>query len=222
MNAEELLGPAGLEYTREALRNSRSTLFNPEYEKKISGSGRLYSSFINIEPMSTGEYRDLSLNHHFTESPFGRILIASTGKGVCHISFADDEDTALAYLRSKFPSARYRRTTDSLQQDALAVFTPGRPAADIRLHVKGTEFQLKVWETLLKIPLGQLATYGDIASRLSNPKAFRAVGTAVGANPVAFLIPCHRVIRSSGELGGYYWGLPCKRSMIAWEASKRT
>ncbi|MDR1343910.1 MAG: methylated-DNA--[protein]-cysteine S-methyltransferase [Tannerellaceae bacterium] len=213
------------EYVKNVLKNNRAILLDSACETELSDNGRLHDSFINIENMMPEEYKNggenLYINFHFTKSPFGHIFIASTGKGICHVSFTDDEDTALDYLRGQFLNACYQRTTDSMQQNALSIFTQDRSKPEeIRLHIKGTEFQLNVWKILLRIPVGQLATYGDIARQLNNPKACRAVGSAVGDNPVAFFIPCHRVVRSSGELGGYHWGLTYKRSMILWEASK--
>ena len=137
------------------------------------------------------------------------------------MEFADDHDAAFNSLRKKFPNARFTSIVDEVQQNALFIFTQDwSKLKEIKLHLKGTDFQLKVWETLLKIPVGGLTTYGDIAAGINNPRACRAVGTAVGENPVAFLIPCHRVIRASGELGNYHWGEIRKTAMIGWEAAK--
>jgi AraC family transcriptional regulator, regulatory protein of adaptative response / methylated-DNA-[protein]-cysteine methyltransferase len=128
---------------------------------------------------------------------------------------------ALQVLKNKFPKAHYRQMLDMIQQNALFIFTHDwKKLNQIKLHLRGTDFQLKVWETLLKIPMGQLATYGNIAKQISHPTASRTVGTAIGDNPVAFLIPCHRVIQSSGILGGYHWGSTRKAAMIGWEAAK--
>ncbi len=139
------------------------------------------------------------------------------------MSFADEgEEAALALLRASFPRATYRETEDQLQRDALAVFRQDwSKLPEVRLHLRGTDFQLKVWETLLKIPERGLSTYADIARKSGFDSAFRAVGTAIGKNPVAFLIPCHRVIRSSGELGHYHWGAGRKHAMIGWEAARQ-
>lgn len=138
------------------------------------------------------------------------------------MEFADDHATAFSSLQKRFPRARYTQTVDGIQQNALFIFTQDwSRLKEIKLHLKGTDFQLKVWEALLKIPAGVLITYGDIASQIDSPRACRAVGTAVGENPVAFLIPCHRVIRSSGELGNYHWGEVRKTAIIGWEAVKR-
>jgi AraC family transcriptional regulator of adaptative response/methylated-DNA-[protein]-cysteine methyltransferase len=154
------------------------------------------------------------------------MLVASTAKGICYMAFVDQaapngEPAAFADLRSRFPNARFHQMTDLIQQNALYIFTKDWSRLhEIKLHLKGTDFQLKVWETLLKIPVGGLSTYKDIAGRLGNANASRAVGSAVGDNPVAFLIPCHRVIQSSGAIGQYHWGATRKTAMIGWEAAK--
>lgn len=136
------------------------------------------------------------------------------------MEFVDDRETAYGSLLKKFPNARYTQLTDEIQQNALFIFTcDWSRLKEIKLHLKGTDFQLKVWNALLRIPQGGLTTYGDIATEINNPKACRAVGTAIGENPVAFLIPCHRVIRSSGELGNYHWGEIRKTAIIGWEAA---
>lgn len=175
--------------------------------------------------MTPGEYKNrgenLCINYSFAESPFGNVIVASTSKGICHIAFFDDENTAFANLQCQFPAAQYQQILDKEQQNALYIFSHDwSKLHQIKLHLKGTDFQLKVWEALLKIPMGKLATYGNIAKQLQNPNASRAVGTAIGDNPVAFLIPCHRVIQSSGALGGYHWGVNRKTAMIGWEAAK--
>ena len=133
----------------------------------------------------------------------------------------DEEEKAFLELKKHFPRAQFRQMVDLVQQNALYIFTHDwKKLNQVRLHLKGSEFQLKVWETLLKIPMGQLATYGRIAEKIENPSASRAVGTAIGCNPVAFLIPCHRVIQASGSIGGYMWGTNRKTAIIGWEAAK--
>jgi len=137
------------------------------------------------------------------------------------MTFCDNREQALAELGHHFPFATFEKHPDEFQERALAVFSMDwTNLNEVKLHLRGTEFQLKVWETLLKIPMGTLTTYGDIANYLDSPSSSRAVGTAVGDNPVAFLIPCHRVIRSTGALGGYHWGLTRKTAIIGWEAAK--
>lgn len=218
----------------KAILKEQATVFDAALETGLSGTGRLHDLFMSIEGMTPGEFRnggaDLEINYSFAESPFGNILVASTDKGICYMAFADEQPAeasgsaqalALADLRSHFPNARFRQITDLIQQNALYIFTKDwRELQQIRLHLKGTDFQLKVWETLLTIPMGGLSTYKDIAGRLGNPNASRAVGSAVGDNPVAFLIPCHRVIRAEGVIGQYHWGATRKTAMIGWEAAK--
>jgi AraC family transcriptional regulator of adaptative response/methylated-DNA-[protein]-cysteine methyltransferase len=211
-------------YAKEMLKENQS-LFDTALETGLSGTSRLHDLFVNIEGMTPGEYKNggenLHINYSFAESPFGNIIVASTPKGICHIAFYDNESIALANLQRQFPAASYQQILDKEQQNALYIFSHDwSKLHQIKLHLKGTDFQLKVWEALLKIPMGQLATYGNIAKQLQNPNASRAVGTAIGDNPVAFLIPCHRVIQSSGALGGYHWGVSRKTAMIGWEAAK--
>jgi len=175
--------------------------------------------------MTPGEYKNggesLFINYSFAESPFGNMLVASTSKGICHLAFADDEDAALNVLKLKFPNATYRQVVDMVQQNAMFIFTHDWSKLNqIKLHLKGTDFQLKVWEALLKIPMGQFSTYGNIAAKIEKPNASRAVGTAIGSSPVAFLIPCHRVIQSTGNFGGYMWGNIRKTAIIGWEGAK--
>jgi len=195
------------------------------YETGFSGSSRLHDLFISIEGMTPGEYKNggeqLQINYSFAETPFGNIIVASTTKGICHLAFADDEKGALKQLQLQFPKAQFRQVVDTIQQNALFIFTQDwKDLSKIKLHLKGTPFQIKVWEALLKIPMGDVSTYSGIANAINNPNASRAVGTAIGDNPVAFLIPCHRVIRSTGDFGQYHWGSIRKTAMIGWEAAK--
>jgi AraC family transcriptional regulator, regulatory protein of adaptative response / methylated-DNA-[protein]-cysteine methyltransferase len=213
-----------VEHAKKMLQGSQATLFDTAYEAGLSGTGRLHDLFVNLEGMTPGEYKNggenLAINYSFAESPFGKMLVASTHKGICHLAFADEEQIALAKLQARFPNATYKPLSDLAQQNALYIFTHDWSKPDqIKLHLKGTEFQLKVWEALLKIPMGQLTTYGNIARQINLPKASRAVGTAIGDNPVAFLIPCHRVIQATGILGQYHWGAIRKSAMIGWEAA---
>jgi AraC family transcriptional regulator, regulatory protein of adaptative response / methylated-DNA-[protein]-cysteine methyltransferase len=214
-----------IEYAKKLLKENQATLFETAYETGLSGTGRLHDLFITIEGMTPAEYknggRDLVINYSFAESTFGNILVASTPKGICYMAFADNEIAALSTFKNHFPNAHYRQMVDLIQQNALYIFTHDWTKLNqIKLHLKGTNFQLKVWETLLKIPMGQLTTYGTIATKIENPNASRAVGTAIGNNPVAFLIPCHRVIQSTGTFGGYMWGNTRKTAIIGWEGTK--
>jgi AraC family transcriptional regulator of adaptative response/methylated-DNA-[protein]-cysteine methyltransferase len=213
------------EYAKRLLHENKATLFDAAYETGLSGTGRLHDLFIKIEGMTPAEYKyggkDLVINYSFSHSPFGKIIVASTTKGVCHIAFENDNDIALQKLKAKFPNAEFRNATDMLQQNALSIFNSDwKHLSQIKLHLKGTDFQLKVWEALLKIPMGQLTSYGALAKKAAMPNASRAVGTAIGANPVAFLIPCHRVIQSAGAIGGYMWGSTRKAAIIGWEGAK--
>jgi AraC family transcriptional regulator, regulatory protein of adaptative response / methylated-DNA-[protein]-cysteine methyltransferase len=214
-----------LEHAKKLLKEQQATLFDTAFETGLSGTGRLHDLFINIEGMTPAEFKNggqnLNINYSFAESPFGNLLIASTPKGICHMAFNDHEANAVNDLKQKFSKATFQRKLDLMQQNALFIFqSDWNNLPEIKLHLKGTGFQLKVWETLLKIPMGKLSTYGVIARQIGNPAASRAVGSAIGSNPVAYLIPCHRVIQSSGKLGGYMWGNTRKTAMIGWESAK--
>lgn len=214
-----------IEYAKNILRDKGTTLFDAAYATGLSGTSRLHDLFINIEGMTPGEFKNggeqLTINYSYAESPFGSLIVASTKKGICYMAFADDQIEALAMLKSTFPNAKYFQLLDMIQQNALYIFTQDWSRLnEIKLHLKGTPFQVKVWETLLKVPIGGLSTYATIASAINNPKASRAVGSAIGNNPVAFLIPCHRVIKSTGEFGQYHWGSSRKTAILGWEAAK--
>jgi AraC family transcriptional regulator of adaptative response/methylated-DNA-[protein]-cysteine methyltransferase len=192
----------------------------------LSGPGRLHDLFVTLEAMSPGEYRTggsgLAIRYGVHESSFGPALLAMTERGVCGLRFVGGDRDGAAWLRRNWPEAE-------LQQDAAAtatvierIFQPlasgaGRPLA---LLVKGSNFQVRVWRALLELPFGSVTTYGQIAARIGAPGSARAVGNAVGANPIAWLIPCHRVIRESGLLGGYRWGPDRKAAMLGWEAAR--
>ena len=214
-----------VDYAKSLLKEKGITLFDAAIETGLSGTGRLHDLFINIEGMTPGEYKNggenLTINYSFAESPFGDLLVGSTSKGICYMAFADDQPNALLEMKQHFPNATYHQMVDLIQQNALYIFSHDQNQLDkIKLHLKGTPFQLKVWEALLKIPSGALSTYSQIAYSIQQPKAVRAVGTAIGQNPVAFIIPCHRVIQSSGTFGNYHWGAVRKKAMIGYEASK--
>ena len=224
VSPKKFLQYVSLRYAKHLLQRN-TTLMNVSNEIGLSSSSRLHDLFINIEGMTPGEFKNggagLTINYSFRESPFGNIIIASTNKGVCYIHFQNNESVALRGLKACFPSAVYHQAEAKYQKDALLIFQKNGGQTDpIKLHLRGTRFQIKVWESLLKIPTGALSTYGDIAKKIGNPKAARAVGTAIGANPIAFLIPCHRVIQSNGKFGGYMWGAEKKMAIIGWEAAK--
>ena len=227
VSPKKFLQYISVEHAKKLLKNKEVTLFDAAYETGLSGTGRLHDLFINIEGMTPGEFRNggesLLINYSYAESPFGDMLVASTPKGICYMAFTDNEKEGLNDLQNHFPNASFKQMVDRMQQNALFIFSHDwRKLHQIKLHLKGTDFQLKVWETLLKIPLGELSTYGSIAKKMNNSNAARAVGTAIGSNPVAFLIPCHRVIQSTGNFGGYMWGATRKTAIIGWEAGKIT
>ncbi|MGN6434989.1 MAG: methylated-DNA--[protein]-cysteine S-methyltransferase [Agriterribacter sp.] len=215
-----------IEHAKQILtENNQATIFDATYETGLSSTSRLHDLFVNIEGMTPAEYKNggkhLSINYSFADSPFGALIVASTLKGVCYMAFEADETKAFNDLKNKFPRAVFQRKLDLMQQNALFIFqNDWSKLSQIKLHLKGTDFQLKVWESLLKIPMGKLSTYTAVAGQIGNPAAARAVGTAIGNNPVAFLIPCHRVIQASGMLGGYIWGSSRKTAIIGWEHAK--
>jgi len=214
-----------VEYAKQLLSDRQATLFDTAFETGLSSTSRLHDLFVSIEGMTPAEYRnggkELTINYSFAESTFGSLIVASTAKGICYLAFEDDAVKALQDLYSRFPNALFQRKPDPMQQNALFIFqNDWSRLSEIKLHLKGTDFQLKVWESLLKIPMGRLSTYGSVAESIGSPAASRAVGTAIGSNPVAFLIPCHRVIQSSGIFGGYMWGPTRKAAIIGWEAAR--
>ena len=223
VSPKKFLQYISLQHAKKLLQ--QHTVSDAAYETGLSGSSRLHDLFISIEGMTPGEFKNggeqLQINYSFAETPFGNIIVASTAKGICHLAFADDEKAPLQQLQSQFPKATFRQVVDTIQQNALFIFTQDwKDLSKIKLHLKGTPFQIKVWEALLKIPMGDVSTYSGIANTINNPNASRAVGTAIGDNPVAFLIPCHRVIRSTGDFGQYHWGSIRKTAMIGWESAK--
>ena len=213
-----------IEYAKGLLKQNLS-LSDTSFETGLSGTGRLHDLFISIEGMTPGEFKnggdELNIHYSFAESPFGDIIIASTNKGICHLAFVKEEKFGIENLQHFFPQATIVQKTDLIQQDALRFFNADwNDLHKVKLHLKGTPFQLKVWQSLLQIPFGNISTYTSIADNIKNSKASRAVGTAIGNNPVAFLIPCHRVIKSTGIIGDYHWGNNRKTSILGWEAAK--
>lgn len=214
-----------IEHAKGLLQQKQATLFDAAQDTGLSGTGRLHDLFITIEGMTPAEYKNggknLVIKYNFADSPFGKVIVASTEKGICYIAFEPHEGNAVKGLIAKFPNAQLQLQSDNFQQNALDIFNHDwSKLSQIKLHLKGTNFQLKVWEALLKIPMGRLSTYGSIAAQIGTPTASRAVGTAIGSNPVAFLIPCHRVIQSSGAIGGYMWGPTRKTAIIGWESAQ--
>jgi AraC family transcriptional regulator of adaptative response/methylated-DNA-[protein]-cysteine methyltransferase len=225
VSPKQFLQYISINYARKLLRDEGATLLETSYETGLSGSSRLHDLFIKIEGMTPAEFKNggknLSINYNYSYGPFGKMLIASTAKGICYLAFSDNDAEALNQLKLKFPKATFNLKSDNIQQNALSLFSADWNNLDlIRLHLKGTEFQINVWEALMKIPVGKLSTYGRIAFEINRASASRAVGTAIGYNPVAYLIPCHRVILSDGNHGQYRWGSERKTAIIGWELSK--
>lgn len=214
----------GVNYAKEILREKKTSILSASEKLGLSSSGRLHDLFINIEAMSPGEYKNgaagLEINYSYAQTMFGRLILASTKKGICYIGFDDENNSAFEDLMKRFPKAIYHEKSTIHHKNALSIFKQDWSDVDsIKLHLAASPFQLKVWEALLNIPLGALSTYGDIAQQLGNAKAARAIGNAIAQNPIAYLIPCHRVIQSSGKFGKYMWGESRKSAMIAWEAT---
>ncbi|HLV45505.1 MAG TPA: bifunctional helix-turn-helix domain-containing protein/methylated-DNA--[protein]-cysteine S-methyltransferase [Flavobacterium sp.] len=211
---KKFLQYTSVEYAKRLLlENNQATLFDEKYSNAIS-----LRDFVHIDEMTHSEYKNLQIEYSFTSSPFGNVIIGSTAKGICYLAFEEDNEKALSELKNKFPNASFQEQSNVIQQNALQIFQcDWTNLPKIKLHIKGTDFQLKVWESLLGIPFGKLSTYGKIAQELNNPNASRAVGTAIGNNPIAFLIPCHRVVQSTGRFEGYRWGTTRKTAMIGWE-----
>ncbi|GHF43084.1 bifunctional helix-turn-helix domain-containing protein/methylated-DNA--[protein]-cysteine S-methyltransferase [Seohaeicola zhoushanensis] len=211
----------------KALLAERFTTLETALSTGLSGSGRLHDLFLRWEAMSPGDYaragEGLTIYWGWFESPFGPALVMGTDKGICGIAFAAETgaEAAMEDLTGRWPRATFVEDVMRLRPWALSAFGAGEgKLSDTPLFLIGAPFQIKVWEALLTIPSGQVTTYSEIAGAIGAPRAVRAVGTAVGRNPVSWLIPCHRALRKSGGLGGYHWGLPVKRAMLAWEAAR--
>ena len=211
-----------LDHAKRLLAERMTTLEAAE-GAGLSGSGRLHDLFLRWEAMSPGDFArrgaGLAISYGWFASPFGEVLAMGTDKGLCGLAFTQEtgRDAAMADMTARWPAARYQEAPDALAEWVNAAFGGGGETA---LHLIGAPFQIKVWEALLSIPSGHVTTYSDIAGVIGHPRAVRAVGTAVGRNPVSWLIPCHRALRKSGGLGGYHWGLPVKRAMLAYEAAR--
>jgi AraC family transcriptional regulator, regulatory protein of adaptative response / methylated-DNA-[protein]-cysteine methyltransferase len=216
-----------LNYARDLLRASASVL-DTAYEVGLSGPGRLHDLFVTHEAMSPGEWKaageGLIISYGFHASPFGTALVMTTTRGLAGLALADPgkERSALRDMESRWPKAKYVEDFAATAPTARRIFEPSlwRKEQPLRVVLIGTDFEVRVWEKLLTIPMGRLTTYSDLAAKTGSPKAARAVGAAVGKNPICFVVPCHRVIGKSGELTGYHWGLTRKRAMLGWEAGQ--
>lgn len=201
-----------------------ASILSASLKAGLSGPGRLHDLFVTIQAMTPGEYKNggagLVLDYGFSASPFGDVLLAGTRRGLSHLSFVDrGADEAIAELSQAWPNATLDRNDQSMSALAGQIFSGGEKALQLRL--KGTNFQLQVWQALLKIPSGNQASYTDLARTIGRPNSHRAVANAVGRNPVAWLIPCHRVLRASGALGGYRWGVERKAEILTWELARQ-
>jgi AraC family transcriptional regulator of adaptative response/methylated-DNA-[protein]-cysteine methyltransferase len=216
-----------LDHARGLLRDSASVL-DATFEVGLSGPGRLHDLFVTHEAMSPGEWKaggeGLTISYGFHPSPFGTALLMATERGLAGLAFADpgEDKAALADMQRRWPRATYVEDAARTAPLARRVFDQEHWRADqpLRVVLIGTDWEVRVWEALLKVPMGRLTTYSDIAAKVCTPAAARAVGAAVGKNPVCFVVPCHRVVGKSGALTGYHWGITRKQAMLGWEAGK--
>lgn len=218
-----------IDHAKRLLKDEQMPLLEASYELGLSSPGRLHDLFVTHEAMSPGEWKTggtgLEIRYGFHDSLFGRALVMITDRGLCGLGFADDaggEPEALRDMTVRWPGASFVADTEATRAYAGRIFDPTQwnPSEPLRVVMIGTDFQIRVWEQLLEIPMGRLCTYADLAERVGSPKASRAVGAAVGRNPVSFVVPCHRAIGKSGALTGYHWGLTRKRAMLGWESGK--
>ncbi|MSU91337.1 methylated-DNA--[protein]-cysteine S-methyltransferase [Rhodobacteraceae bacterium 2CG4] len=211
-----------LDHAKRLLAEHHSVL-DAAHGAGLSGGGRLHDLFLRWEAMTPGDFAragaGLTIRWAWCPSPFGEALVLATDRGICGLAFAAEAGRfeAMRDMRARWPAAAFAEDEAALAPLARAVFGGGGTA---RLHLIGAPFQIKVWEALLQVPMGQVTTYSDLARAVGAPRAQRAVGTAVGRNPISFLIPCHRALRKSGGLGGYHWGLGVKRALLAWEGAR--
>jgi AraC family transcriptional regulator, regulatory protein of adaptative response / methylated-DNA-[protein]-cysteine methyltransferase len=212
----------------KALLADAASVLDATYEVGLSGPGRLHDLFVTHEGMTPGDYKaggaGLTMRFGFHPSPFGEAILIATERGLAGLGFVDDGDraAALADMRRRWPKATYVEATPATAPLARRIFDPvtWSPKRPLRVVLIGTDFEVRVWQTLLRIPLGKATTYSDIAGHLGKSSASRAVGAAVGKNPISFVVPCHRVLGRSGALTGYHWGLTRKQAILGWEAGK--
>jgi AraC family transcriptional regulator of adaptative response/methylated-DNA-[protein]-cysteine methyltransferase len=230
LSPKEFVQAITVDRARQLLEGSASVL-DAAHEVGLSGGGRLHDLFIDHEAMTPGDYKrrgeGLEIHYGFHASPFGEALMMVTERGVAGLAFVDEDKQqsrgdALTDMTVRWPSARFIEDVDRTRPYVMQIFEPETWVRErpVRLVLIGTDFEVRVWETLLKIPMGRAVSYADIARHLGQPTAARAVGSAVGRNPISFVVPCHRVLRGDGNLGGYHWGLTRKRALIGWETGR--
>lgn len=224
VSPKRFLGYLTQQHARELLAENKDVL-NASLEVGLSGPGRLHDLCVNLEAATPGEIKSggagITIETGWHPSPFGEVLVHQTGRGICGISFAENaqREEAEASMKARWPNAHFVQSPVETAKTAARIFAGPTATNPLRAFINGTNFQMQVWKALVRIPPGSLTTYGHIAKAIANPKAARAVGAAVGQNPVGFLIPCHRVIRESGAIDGYRWGSDRKAAMIGWEAA---
>jgi AraC family transcriptional regulator, regulatory protein of adaptative response / methylated-DNA-[protein]-cysteine methyltransferase len=230
LSPKEFVQAITVDHARGLLEGSASVL-DAAYQVGLSGSSRLHDLFVSHEAMTPGDYKrrgeGLEMAYGFHASPFGEALLIATERGLAGLAFVDEDkgqtrQDALADMMQRWPKARYVEKPARTVPHARQIFTPGEWQREkpVRLVMIGTDFDVRVWEALLKIPMGRAVSYTDIARHIGAPSASRAVGSAVGRNPISFVVPCHRVLRGDGSLGGYHWGLTRKRALIGWETGR--
>ena len=228
LSPKAFLQAVTLDHAKRLLRQEELPLLETSFEVGLSGPGRLHDLFVTHEAMSPGEWKargaGLTIRYGLHPSPFGQALVMITDRGLAGLAFADEADGMDAFedMSSRWPNAEYVEDREATASYAQRIFDPKRwdPREPLRIVLIGSDFQVRVWEALLRIPLGCAVTYSSIAERLGQPTASRAVGAAVGRNPISFVVPCHRALGKSGALTGYHWGLTRKRAMLGWEAGK--
>lgn len=212
-----------VEYAKSKIAETKS-LLDLTADAGLSSPGRLHDLFVKLEAMSPGEFKangaGLQIRYGIHETSFGYCLIATTARGICNLHFLNqsDEQVAAQFLQAEWPNAEIMRDQQVTEEMCDRIFSVIQYNSPVVLHVKGTNFQIQVWRALLNLPFASMTTYQDLAASIGRPTAARAIGNAIGRNPIGYLIPCHRVIRASGELGGYRWGLKRKTAMLSWEA----
>lgn len=228
LSPKAFLQAVTLDHAKRLLRQEDMPLLETSIEVGLSGPSRLHDLFVTHEAMSPGEWKargaGITIRYGYHPSPFGTALVMITERGLAGLAFADGggEQESFEDMARRWPNASYVEDSAATAHYAARIFDPGRWCADqpLRIFLIGTDFQIRVWQALLKIPLGRATTYSTIAGDIGQPTASRAVGAAVGANPISFVVPCHRAVGKSGALTGYHWGLTRKRAILGWEAGK--